>query len=104
MRIRRILGRAAVVLVLVYGVYLALLFNAMHKQPEEFGSFMKRLPMPMMFVTPFEPMWNSARGGHVQVGDLAPDFDLRTVDKTSHVQLSSFRGKNPVVLIFGSYT
>ena len=38
------------------------------------------------------------------VGDLAPDFHLPDASGTKSVQLSSFRGKKPVVLIFGSYT
>lgn len=37
-------------------------------------------------------------------GDIAPDFVLRSPDGLSQVQLSSFRDKKPVVLIFGSYT
>ena len=37
-------------------------------------------------------------------GDLAPDFDLETLDKSARVRLSSFRARKPVVLIFGSYT
>ena len=40
----------------------------------------------------------------LKVGDAAPDFKLRTVDGTGEVQLSSYRGKRPVVLVFGSYT
>ena len=39
-----------------------------------------------------------------KVGDLAPDFTLITKDGKSKVTLSDFRGKKPVVLIFGSYT
>ncbi len=40
-----------------------------------------------------------------QVGDVAPDFDLPVLgDKTKTVKLSSFAGKKPVALIFGSYT
>jgi peroxiredoxin len=35
---------------------------------------------------------------------MAPDFTLPTLDKSANVQLSSFRGKQPVVLVFGSYT
>ncbi len=35
---------------------------------------------------------------------LAPDFTLRTPDRKQTVQLSSFRDKNPVVLVFGSFT
>lgn len=40
----------------------------------------------------------------LQVGEPAPDFNLRTKDGKMQVQLSSFRGKRPVVIIFGSYT
>jgi len=40
----------------------------------------------------------------LKVGNEAPDFRLKTLDKTSEVALSNFRGKSPVVLIFGSYT
>lgn len=48
-------------------------------------------------------------------GDQAPDFVLETLipkkkgkteksDKTEKVRLSSFKGKKPVALVFGSYT
>ena len=37
-------------------------------------------------------------------GDSAPDFTLRTMDGGREVTLSSYRGRKPVVLIFGSYT
>jgi hypothetical protein len=37
-------------------------------------------------------------------GDVAPDFTLKTADGKGEVALASFRGKRPVVLIFGSYT
>jgi peroxiredoxin len=40
----------------------------------------------------------------VRVGDAAPDFKLKTLDGAREVQLSAFRGKRPVVLVFGSYT
>ena len=39
-----------------------------------------------------------------KVGDLAPDFELRTADGLMTVRLSSFRGKKPVVLIFGCFS
>ncbi|MCA8957720.1 MAG: hypothetical protein KDC87_16715 [Planctomycetes bacterium] len=43
--------------------------------------------------------------GPPKVGAMAPDFDLpRVGDAKSRVRLSSFRGKQPVALIFGSYT
>ncbi|MBI3096905.1 MAG: hypothetical protein HYY93_01465 [Planctomycetes bacterium] len=50
--------------------------------------------------------------GALKVGDSAPDFELkqlpapdaRKTDEPVKVKLSSFQGKKPVVLIFGSYT
>jgi hypothetical protein len=40
-----------------------------------------------------------------EVGDVAPDFDLPMLGmKDTTVKLSSFAGKQPVALIFGSYT
>ena len=39
-----------------------------------------------------------------KVGEMAPDFELKTSDGKRSVKLSSFRGKQPVVLIFGSFT
>ena len=36
---------------------------------------------------------------HLKVGDMAPDFTLKSTDG-SDVTLSSFRGKNTVVLAF----
>jgi peroxiredoxin len=39
-----------------------------------------------------------------KAGGLAPDFELKSANDESSVRLSSFKGKRPVVLIFGSYT
>jgi hypothetical protein len=38
------------------------------------------------------------------VGATAPDFTLPHLDSGEAVRLSSFRGRKPVALIFGSYT
>ncbi len=38
------------------------------------------------------------------IGDRAPGFTLQTHDGTQTVRLSDYRGKKPVVLIFGSFT
>lgn len=38
------------------------------------------------------------------VGDRAPDFTLKTNNGEREVQLSSFMGQRPVVLVFGSFT
>lgn len=89
---------------MVYAMLLAGLFIAMRQTPTEFGSMMSKLPMVSMMVLPFESLWSIARAGVLKAGDPAPDFRLQTYDKSSLVQLSSFRGDRPVVLIFGSYT
>lgn len=39
-----------------------------------------------------------------QVGEVAPNFVLKSIDGSQETELSSFHGKRPVVLIFGSYT
>jgi hypothetical protein len=39
-----------------------------------------------------------------RVGESAPDFTLRTFDGKCTIRLSEFRGKKPVVLVFGSFT
>jgi hypothetical protein len=78
--------------------------RAMHQQPEQFGRFMSKLPMPAYFVIPFETLWMRARAGTLNAGETAPDFNLEAYDKSGMVQLSSFRGQKPVVLVFGSYT
>jgi tetratricopeptide (TPR) repeat protein len=46
----------------------------------------------------------AAMEGGPQPGALAPDFDLQEVGTQRHVRLSDFRGKTPVVLVFGSYS
>ncbi len=38
------------------------------------------------------------------VGELAPDFTLRTLDGKSTIQRSEFHKDRPLVLILGSYT
>ena len=89
---------------LMYFVLLCALFVAMKKPPLQFAAVMSRVPMMSMMVLPFESLWNIARAGDLRVGDPAPDFRLKRYDNSSWVQLSSFRGDRPVVLIFGSYT
>jgi tetratricopeptide (TPR) repeat protein len=46
----------------------------------------------------------AARGGGPGINELAPDFELADVATKKKVRLSDFRGKTPVVLVFGSYT
>jgi hypothetical protein len=89
--------------VIVYGGTVGALFHIMHT-PETFGKVMRHVPWPAMMLVPFKQLWFAARAGTLKVGDPAPDFDLSTADRKSRVQLSSFRGQKPVVLVFGSYT
>jgi len=39
-----------------------------------------------------------------KIGDPTPDFELRDINGENPIQLSSYQGAKPVVLIFGSFT
>jgi hypothetical protein len=103
-RRRKLLMRSLATLFVVWICFVFFIGWAMRQPPEVFGNVMKRMPMPAYFLFPFETMWTSARKGTLHVNDLAPDFNLEAYDKSGTIQLSSFRGKEPVVLVFGSYT
>ncbi len=45
-----------------------------------------------------------ARDPGPQINSFAPEFDLPELGTGQHVRLSEFRGKIPVVLVFGSYS
>jgi hypothetical protein len=93
-----------VCLVAAWLLLCATLLTIMWQPPVRFAHVIAKLPGPVFLLFPFESLWLIARGGHVRPGDPAPDFDLETLDKSARVRLSSFRGREPVVLIFGSYT
>ena len=40
----------------------------------------------------------------VTAGDLAPEFELPTVDGEGTIRLADLRAERPVALVFGSYT
>ena len=103
-RVSRLLLGVAIVLLIAYLTISAGVYWAMTKPPDVFGRFMTRVPVPLMIVLPFETLWKHARAGALREGDPAPDFRLPTLDRRQTVQLSSFRGSQPVVLVFGSYT
>jgi hypothetical protein len=103
-RLRRAILAILVILAALFVAFSATLYWAMLQTPDQFGRFMTHVPMPAMLVLPFETFWMRARGGNVQVGAMAPDFSLPALDHASNVQLASFRGSQPVVLVFGSYT
>ncbi len=91
-------------LVLVYVCAFGFFAFAMRQPPMQFAGVMAHVgPVPFLLF-PFESMWKQARRGKLQPGDAAPDFDLPLLGGSEQVQLSSFRGERPVVLIFGSYT
>jgi hypothetical protein len=103
-RVLRLALRIVTAVAVVYAILVAVLFIAMKQTPTQFGSVMAKLPAISMSLLPFESLWAIARAGVLEAGDPAPDFRLPTRDKSAVVQLSSFRGDRPVVLIFGSYT
>jgi len=61
-------------------------------------------PAPVVF---FRGLFHGELGSFHEgpaVGDLAPDFQQPTHDGKKKYRLSDFRGKKPVVLVFGSFT
>ena len=46
----------------------------------------------------------ASRQGDLKPGDMAPDFSLAPIGEGPEVRLSSFRNRQPVALVFGSYT
>lgn len=103
-KLRRALLWGLPVLLVLWLVFAAYINWAMHQPPEKFGQVMKHMPEAVFLVLPFETLWTHARAGQLQPGDPAPDFTLVTLDKTSHIQLSTLTAQKPVVLVFGSYT
>jgi hypothetical protein len=104
--IRRALVAAIAVLAFLWVVACGALYAVMRQSPENFARVMARVPGPVAFLAlPFETLWMSARAGTLQVGDPAPDFSLTKLDKSALIQLSALTARRqPVVLIFGSYT
>ena len=103
-RARKLTGPILAVLVVVWLSFVGFIFWAMNQPPEKFGAVMKHMPWPVFLVLPFETLWNQARGGTLHEGDPAPDFTLTKLDKSGTVQLSELSKKQPVVMVFGSYT
>ena len=101
--LRRFL-KGLLVFVVIYAVLTASFFALMLQGPDRFARVMRYVPWQAFIVFPFVPLWKVARNGTTRVGEMAPDFALETTNHTGTVQLSSFRGQKPVVLVFGSYT
>ncbi len=68
--------------------------------PEWHASFRKAFRTPQEALAAMQAREPDAP----RAGEKAPDFELEDPAGTRKVRLSSFIGKSPVVLIFGSYT
>ena len=101
----RIVVRILAGLAVLYALLFLVVLTPMSQTPERFGKFMRYAPAPVVWGTlPAQRMWLWARAGDLKVGDPAPNFTLPLQNGKGEVTLSSFRGKRPVVLVFGSYT
>ena len=99
------LARGLVAFLVLYMGYAGYIVWAMWQPPETFARVMSHMPGPAVFLTlPFETLWTHERAGELHAGDAAPDFSLLKLDKSERVQLSALTAKQPVVLVFGSYT
>ena len=104
-RIVFLLVKLAVFLGIVWVAASAALYAIMLLPPAQFATVIGKVPAEAVFpVLPFARLWSWARAGSLDVGDIAPDFNLKTHDGASRVRLSGHRGERPVVLVFGSYT
>lgn len=100
-----LLRRLIIGIVALYVTAGVVVLGFMCQPPVRFGRFMRYAPAAVVFgALPAERMWLWARSGSLRVGDLAPDFSLPLQRRGQKVTLSSFRGKRPVALVFGSYT
>jgi hypothetical protein len=104
-RVRKALLGVAAFVMLAYASFATLVVWAMRQPPERFGKVMAKMPGPAPFLLfPFETAWLRLRAGTLRPGDVAPEFSLMKLDHSGRVQLSALTAKQPVVLIFGSYT
>jgi hypothetical protein len=98
------LVRIVVALLLAYFAFAGFIWWSMRQPPETFGRVMSHMPDALFLILPFETFWTKARAGQLAIGDSAPDFSLLNLDKSDRVRLSALTAKQPVVLVFGSYT
>jgi len=101
---RRILLRLFIGIAVAYLLFAGYILWAMRQPPETFGRVMSKMPDAAYLILPFETLWTHARAGRLQTRDPAPDFSLLKLDKSDKVQLSALSSRQPVVLVFGSYT
>ena len=103
--VRKILLSVFLVVVAAYTAFGLFMWRTMHQPPEDFARVMAKMPGSVVFLLfPFETLWTHARAGTLHIGDAAPDFSLVKLDHSGSVQLSALSKRQPVVLVFGSYT
>src|SRR5262245_64902554 len=73
---------------LLWVVAASLLYAAMTRPPETFGAVMKHVPPVAMAILPFKPLWMSARAGHLEIGDPAPELTLPALHGDATISLS----------------
>ena len=100
----KFLYRTLAALVALYALLCVAMYGVMLQPPDRFGAIMSRVPGIAFMVLPFQPFWMRARAGTLQVGDIAPDFELPTVNHQAVVHVAAEFRIKPVVLVFGSYT
>ena len=99
----RWLVRAVLLAAVSYAGFVGVVYWKMTRPPLEFANFWASTPGVAQEIVPFRNLWARARGGSLEVGDAAPDFELEYHDHSGTMRLSDLRGR-PVVLAFGSYT
>lgn len=101
---RKFYIRLAAALFAAWVAFAASAFAVMLQPIDTLCQVMGRTPRFVRKLIPFRSMWTIARAGDLRPGDAAPEFDLPRERGEGTVRLSDFRGKKPVVLVFGSYT
>ncbi|MCI0651495.1 MAG: hypothetical protein L0Z55_06395 [Planctomycetes bacterium] len=101
---KRLLGYLAVAIAAAYLATCAFFYSVFVRGPDAIVAVMNNAPMAVFMVLPFRALWNHARGGDLEKGDVAPEFTLPRQDGAGSVSLAEFRERKPVALIFGSYT
>lgn len=105
LRLVGLLVRLAVIAAMLWAGLSVALFAIMLLPPATFASIVAHVPQTFLTrVLPFRQLWTIARQGRLNAGDAAPLFDLPLHDGSVRIRLSDFQGKQPVVLVFGSYT
>ncbi|MBO0910775.1 MAG: hypothetical protein J2P13_03185 [Acidobacteria bacterium] len=100
----KISGAIVIAVFLLWVAFVGFIWQAMNRTPEDFARVMSHMPGEVFLILPFETLWTRARAGRLEIGDPAPDFSLMKLDRSSSLRLSEINRRQPVAMIFGSYT